>query len=70
MPQFQNFTLPEEHLRLLPEMTFLWVDLEAGGPALLGYSPTFHEDDTAPYTVLYIRGEKTHPVHGIESVTR
>ena len=51
MPQLQHFTLTEDHRRLLREMTFLWVDLEAGGPALLGYSPTFHEEDEVPYTV-------------------
>jgi hypothetical protein len=47
-----TLTLTEEQLRLLPEMTFVWVDLEAGGPAFLGYSPTFHDDEnTVPYSV-------------------
>ena len=52
MAPLHTLTLSEEQLRLLPEMTFVWVDLEAGGPAVLGYSATFHDDDdTAPYSV-------------------
>jgi hypothetical protein len=52
MAQVHTLTLTEDQLRLLPEMTFVWVDLEAGGPAFLGYSPTFHDgDDVAPYSI-------------------
>jgi hypothetical protein len=52
----EAFELTDQHLKVLREMVFLWVDAEGGGPWMFGYSPTFHysddDEDLVPYDVI------------------
>lgn len=51
--QSQSFDLTDDHLKVLREMVFLWIDVEGGAPGMFGYSPTFHDDESRnPYDAL------------------
>lgn len=46
----QPFTLTDDHLKLLREMVFIWMDAgENGVPFFYGYSTNCHEADDLPY---------------------